>query len=101
MKTLISRFEKDGSGVTAIEYALIAFGVAGAITAVVISLGTELQETFGSISDAMNTKAVATEAAAAVPLGQQHTRNKDRAGREGSADRSFDKSSFDHDHFHH
>ena len=50
MKTLVSRFVKDESGATAIEYGLIAAGISVAIIAVVNGLGTKLNTTFGSIS---------------------------------------------------
>jgi pilus assembly protein Flp/PilA len=50
MKTLFSRFAKDESGATAIEYGLIAAGISVAIIAVVNGLGTKLNSTFSSIS---------------------------------------------------
>jgi pilus assembly protein Flp/PilA len=50
MKTLVSRFMKDQSGATAIEYGLIAAGISVAIIAVVNGLGTKLNGTFSSIS---------------------------------------------------
>jgi pilus assembly protein Flp/PilA len=50
MKTLVSRFVKDESGATAIEYGLIAAGISVAIIAVVNGLGTKLITTFSSIS---------------------------------------------------
>ena len=50
MKTLFSRFVKDESGATAIEYGLIAAGISVAIIAVVNGIGTKLNTTFGSIS---------------------------------------------------
>ena len=46
MKTLVSRFVKDESGATAIEYGLIAAGISVAIIAVVQGLGTKLSATF-------------------------------------------------------
>ena len=45
MKTLFSRFVKDESSATAIEYGLIAAGISVAIIAVVQGLGTKLPET--------------------------------------------------------
>ena len=42
MKTLVSRFVKDESGATAIEYGLIAAGISVAIIAVVQGLGPKL-----------------------------------------------------------
>jgi pilus assembly protein Flp/PilA len=50
MKTLVSRFVKDESGATAIEYGLIAAGISVAIIAVVNGLGTKLNATFTSVS---------------------------------------------------
>jgi pilus assembly protein Flp/PilA len=53
MKTLVSRFVKDESGATAIEYGLIAAGIAVAIIATVKGLGSNLNTTFGSVSSAL------------------------------------------------
>jgi pilus assembly protein Flp/PilA len=53
MKTLVSRFVNDQSGATAIEYGLIAAGISVAIIAVVQGLGTNLKNTFGSVSSAL------------------------------------------------
>ncbi len=50
MKKLLSRFLKDNSGATAIEYGLIAAGISVAIIAVVNGLGTSLNTKFTSIS---------------------------------------------------
>jgi pilus assembly protein Flp/PilA len=50
MKTLVTRFVKDESGATAIEYGLIAAGISVAIIAVVNGLGTKLNTTFNSVS---------------------------------------------------
>jgi pilus assembly protein Flp/PilA len=50
MKNLISRFAKDESGATAIEYGLIAAGISVAIISVVMTLGTQLNTTFTDIS---------------------------------------------------
>jgi len=47
---LVSRFVKDESGATAIEYGLIAAGISVAIIAVVNGLGSKLNTTFTSIS---------------------------------------------------
>ena len=49
MKTLVSRFVKDESGATAIEYGLIAAGISVAIIAVVNALGGQLVNTFSSV----------------------------------------------------
>ena len=46
MKTLVTRFVKDESGATAIEYGLIAAGISVAIITVVQGLGTKLNTTF-------------------------------------------------------
>jgi pilus assembly protein Flp/PilA len=51
MKTLVSRFMKDESGATAIEYGLIAAGISVAIIAVVQGLGTKLTSTFQAVKD--------------------------------------------------
>jgi pilus assembly protein Flp/PilA len=53
MKTLVYRFVKDESGATAIEYGLIAAGIAVAIIATVKGLGSSLNTTFGSVSSAL------------------------------------------------
>jgi pilus assembly protein Flp/PilA len=52
MKT-IRRFLKDESGATAIEYALIATGIAIAIIAAVNGVGTKLKTNFGTISTSL------------------------------------------------
>jgi pilus assembly protein Flp/PilA len=54
MKTLVSRFFKDESGATAIEYGLIAAGISVAIITVVGGLGTKLNSTFTSVKNALN-----------------------------------------------
>ena len=53
MTKLFARFVKDESGATAIEYGLIAAGIALAIITVVNSLGTSLNDKFGSISSSL------------------------------------------------
>jgi len=53
MKSLFSRFAKDESGATAIEYGLIAAGISVAIIAAVQGLGTALNKTFTSVSTAL------------------------------------------------
>ena len=47
---IVRRFINDDRGATAIEYGLIAAGIAVAIIAVVNGLGTQLNSTFSSIS---------------------------------------------------
>jgi pilus assembly protein Flp/PilA len=53
MKNLVSRFVKDESGATAIEYGLIAAGIAIAIITAVQSVGTKLTTNFTSISTSL------------------------------------------------
>ena len=53
MTTLVMRFFTDDAGATAIEYGLIAAGIAVAIIATVQALGTNLNTTFSSVSTAM------------------------------------------------
>jgi pilus assembly protein Flp/PilA len=53
MQYLVSRFLKDQSGATAIEYGLIAAGISVAIIAVVNGLGTKLTDTFGNVKNEM------------------------------------------------
>ena len=53
MKSLISKFLKNESGATAIEYGLIAAGIAIAIITAVNGLGTALSTKFDSISTAL------------------------------------------------
>ncbi len=53
MKNLISRFVKDQSGATAIEYGLIAAGISLAIIAVVNGLGSTLNTKFTSINTSL------------------------------------------------
>jgi pilus assembly protein Flp/PilA len=53
MKNLATRFLKDESGATAIEYGLIAAGIALAIIAVVNGLGSKLNTTFTSVSSSL------------------------------------------------
>jgi pilus assembly protein Flp/PilA len=50
----IIQFLRDDSGATAIEYGLIAAGIAVAIIAAVMSLGTQLDATFDTVSDSLN-----------------------------------------------
>jgi pilus assembly protein Flp/PilA len=53
MVRLLSKFCKDQSGATAIEYGLIAAGISVAIIAVVQGLGTKLNTTFSTVSGAL------------------------------------------------
>ena len=54
MNNFISAFLVDETGATAIEYGLIAAGIAVAIITVVQGLGTSLNNTFGSVKNALN-----------------------------------------------
>ena len=47
-------FVRDDGGATAIEYALIASGVAAAIAAVVMTMGTSVQGMYQSVANAFN-----------------------------------------------
>ena len=53
MKSLISKFFKDESGATAIEYGLIAAGIAIAIITAVQGVGTQLSTNFNNISSSL------------------------------------------------
>jgi pilus assembly protein Flp/PilA len=53
MKNLIKRFAKDQSGATAIEYGLIAAGIAIAIITAVNGVGTALIGKFTTISSSL------------------------------------------------
>ncbi|WGD54481.1 Flp family type IVb pilin [Bradyrhizobium sp. CB1650] len=53
MKRLVQKFWSDESGATAIEYGLIAAGIALAIITVVNSLGTTLNDKFTAISSSL------------------------------------------------
>jgi len=50
MKNLVKRFAKDESGATAIEYGLIAAGIAVAIITAVNLVGTNLIAKFNQVS---------------------------------------------------
>jgi pilus assembly protein Flp/PilA len=53
---MVSGFWKDESGATAIEYGLIAAGIALAIIAAVQNLGTTLNSVFTSIDNGLTGK---------------------------------------------
>jgi pilus assembly protein Flp/PilA len=53
MSNLLTRFLKDENGATAIEYGLIAAGIAVAIIAVVQGVGTNVKATFTSVQTAL------------------------------------------------
>jgi pilus assembly protein Flp/PilA len=50
---LVIRFLKDENAATAIEYGLIAAGIAVAIIPVITGLGTKLKTTFSTIQTAL------------------------------------------------
>jgi pilus assembly protein Flp/PilA len=54
MTNLIARFVKDESGATAIEYGLIAAGIALAIITIVNTLGGSVRDRFTQINGALN-----------------------------------------------
>jgi pilus assembly protein Flp/PilA len=53
MKDLVTRFARDQSAATAIEYALIAAGISLAIIAVINGLGANLNTKFTSINTSL------------------------------------------------
>ncbi|GGH08531.1 hypothetical protein GCM10007036_04070 [Alsobacter metallidurans] len=55
MKTLFSRFVKDESGATAIEYGLIAAIIAVGIIAALQGVKSNLNTTFNKVSTAVST----------------------------------------------
>jgi pilus assembly protein Flp/PilA len=54
MRNLFWTFLANERGATAIEYSLLAAGIAGAIIAVVFGLGTNLTTTFSTVSSSLN-----------------------------------------------
>jgi pilus assembly protein Flp/PilA len=54
MKNLVSRFAKDESGTTAIEYGLIAAGISVVIVAAVNLVGADLNVVFTNVATALN-----------------------------------------------
>ena len=57
MNKFITRFLKDESGATAIEYGLIAAGIAVVIIAAVTAVGSNLNSTFSAAASAVGTTA--------------------------------------------
>jgi pilus assembly protein Flp/PilA len=53
MKTLLARFVTDESGVTAMEYGLIAALIAVVIITAVTLVGTDLQAVFNAVASAL------------------------------------------------
>jgi pilus assembly protein Flp/PilA len=54
MARLLARFASDKNGATAIEYSIIAAGIAVAIAATVWSLGPKLNDSYTSVSNGFN-----------------------------------------------
>jgi pilus assembly protein Flp/PilA len=54
MKNLVKRFAQDESGATAIEYGLIAAGIALAIITIVSQLGTSVSTTFSKVKSGID-----------------------------------------------
>jgi pilus assembly protein Flp/PilA len=54
IRSKLRHFLGNESGATAIEYALLASGVAGVIIAAVSAMGTSLQGMYQSVSDGFN-----------------------------------------------
>ena len=54
MTYVVRRFAADESGATAIEYGLIAAGIAVAIIVAVNAVGTDLSNLFGRVSAKLN-----------------------------------------------
>jgi pilus assembly protein Flp/PilA len=53
MQSLVRRFLRDDSGATAIEYGLIAAGIAVVIITAVQLVGTNLTTTFNSVANSV------------------------------------------------
>lgn len=54
MRNILSNFLANEQGATAIEYSILAAGIAGVIIAVVLGIGTNLTATFSNVSSALN-----------------------------------------------
>ena len=54
LQALLSKFRSDESGVTAIEYGLIAVGVGVAISSIVFTVGDDLVAMFTDVSAKLN-----------------------------------------------
>ena len=50
---LVQRFIRDDGGATAIEYAMIASGIAVAIATTIVTLGSSVQGLYSSVATAM------------------------------------------------
>lgn len=53
MSKIVTRFIKDESGATAIEYGLIAALIAVVIVGAVTTIGTKLNTSFGNVGNAI------------------------------------------------
>jgi pilus assembly protein Flp/PilA len=53
MSKVLLQFVKDESGATAIEYGLLAFGIAVAIVVAVTALGTQLNSNYTNVEQAL------------------------------------------------
>jgi pilus assembly protein Flp/PilA len=51
MKTIFARFAKDESGATAIEYGLIAAGIAAVVITAVQTLGNNTKNVFNNVAN--------------------------------------------------
>jgi len=54
MLRLLMRYIRSEAGATAVEYSMIAAGIAVAIAATVWGLGPKLNDSYTSVSDAFN-----------------------------------------------
>ena len=54
LTTLVGRLGRDKSGVTAIEYGLIAGAIAVAIITTVVALGGDINNLFAAVGSALN-----------------------------------------------
>jgi pilus assembly protein Flp/PilA len=54
VNNLVTRFLKDETAATAIEYGLIAAGISVAIITILKGVGTKLTSTFTSVKNALN-----------------------------------------------
>ncbi len=54
MSKIVTRFLKDESGATAIEYGLIAALIAVVIVGAVTTIGTKLNTSFGNVGNAIH-----------------------------------------------
>jgi pilus assembly protein Flp/PilA len=54
MRDLLRHFGENDQGAAAIEYALLAAGIAAAVISVVFALGSTVTATFSSVSSSLN-----------------------------------------------